>query len=157
MFRVGDAFVWPEELDFIRYSENLKQLGEVVVGNGIFDRFHRGHRNRLDFGLDRFDRRVLDQCVAGRELEVSRDLPNPDHHPACRVLPGDASSAGWTPICDFGPSVLGLATGPWNDDLCRQSVRDIVFHYLEAALCLVVIEGQPKLVEPAVGEMEMLE
>ena len=76
---------------------------------------------------------------------------------ATATLLAHRSGAGWAPICDFGPSVLGLATGSWNDDLCRQSVRDIVFHNLEAALCLVVVEGQPKLVEPPVGEMEMLE
>jgi len=58
-------------------------------------------------------------------------------------LPAHAAGSGWALANAFGFLELGLATRPWDDEIDRQRIGDIVLHDLEAALGLRVFEGHP--------------
>src|ERR1039458_5618218 len=157
MLGIGHRLIRAQQFHFIGHSQDAEQFGEVVARDRSLHFLDRSHGNRLDFGLDGVQGSVLDERVARRKLKFSRNLPNPDHYPAGGILPSDAAGSGWTLANAFGLLELGLATRPWDDEIDRQSIGDIVLHDLEAALGLRVFEGHPELVEAAVGQMKTLE
>ena len=71
VFQIGDRLIRAQEFYFVGHPQDVEQFAEVIAGDRGFHLLDRSHRNRLDFGLDRVQGSVFDECVAGSELEVS--------------------------------------------------------------------------------------
>src|ERR1035441_1634679 len=114
MLRIGYRLIRAQKFHFLGHPQDAEQFGEVVARDRSLHSLDRSHGNRLDFGLDGVQGRVLHERVARRKLEFPRNLPNTDHYPAGGILPSDAAGSGWTLANAFGFLELGLATRPWD-------------------------------------------